>query len=63
MKPPEEQRYVGCPDCGYVTTVYSDGSDEDRPFCIHANGTYVWRDRGEGEYAQMVFVTVTEEDT
>lgn len=41
MVPPRCSAYVGCPRCGYVTTVLLDPG-ESPPWCLH-NDAYSWR--------------------
>ena len=57
MAPPEGSAYVGCPDCGNVTTVPSDGTPDDMPWCPHHDGRVLWRKIGNAAHMLPVRVS------
>lgn len=60
ISPKAGWEYVGCPFCGYVTTVPLDRLEEG-PYCVHNGGTTTWKPSHPGTqppFTQMVRVTV-----
>lgn len=63
LKPPEGRVYVGCEQCGMVTTVIL-ASGEELPWCLHHETQYSWRgpstatQRTPRAWKQMVRVLV-----
>lgn len=57
--PPKGRVYAGCPTCGMVTTVVSDGDPADLPWCVHHETTVAWRSGStESGWTPMVIVAI-----
>ncbi len=53
--------FLGCPDCGFVTTVPGSRLGPDRsqdPYCEHTDGPPLWKGKPGRYAARMLRVTV-----